>query len=167
MKNKKKAWIAGAAGAVLLMGAGGTFAVWTDSARIVDGVVTGHLAVAADSLHWTETTSEHDIGEALTSFPIVPGDVLEGTGTVSTTLVGLNLRGELRVTGGDAMPEPLTAQVQLAGADPSGVVQVGASGDVPITVTITFPEGSTEHNGNVPLSLGDLEVVLTQVRPAS
>lgn len=118
MRNRTKGAVAAAAGAALLVG-GGTFALWSDSADVAGGTITnGTLDVTASAITWTDVSpdradSPHAITD-LTTWRMVPGDVVEGTTEVEVTLVGDNLVAELGVTTVDAAALPEGIEVSYA-----------------------------------------------------
>lgn len=62
MNKKTKGIVAGAAGAALLLGAGGTFALWTDSEQVRGGTITaGRLDVKVTDPQWFDVSqNRHD-----------------------------------------------------------------------------------------------------------
>ena len=60
MNKKTKGILAGVAGGALLLGAGGTFALWSDQATIPGGNITaGQLDVNAKELQWFDVSNDH------------------------------------------------------------------------------------------------------------
>ncbi len=58
MNTKTKGIVAGVAGAALLLGAGGTFALWHDEGQVAGGGVirAGHLKVVAEDTRWFDVS---------------------------------------------------------------------------------------------------------------
>jgi alternate signal-mediated exported protein len=88
MNRYAKGAIAAAAGAVLLLGGAGTFALWNDSTTVDAGSVTsGHLALDDSSLvgHWYhydpaltvgQYAAQGDLVDTAGAYTVVPGDEL-------------------------------------------------------------------------------------------
>ena len=61
MNKKTKGTLAGIAGAALLLGAGGTFALWSDTADVDGGAFrSGNLDVQADGPRWYDVSPDRD-----------------------------------------------------------------------------------------------------------
>ncbi|MFE5293386.1 SipW-dependent-type signal peptide-containing protein [Isoptericola sp. NPDC056618] len=74
MNTKTKGIVAGVAGAALLLGAGGTFALWHDEGQVAGGVIrAGHLKVVAEETQWFDVSPDRgdvqdlagEVGQAL------------------------------------------------------------------------------------------------------
>lgn len=176
MKKVMKAAIAAGAAGALLLGGAGTMALWTANDEIDAGnVETGHLSLTtnADGV-WADVTE----GAATTVFEpttdhLVPGDTVTYSQTVTISADGKNLKGQLGVTGltgGTVLPEGVTA-VPKVDSDAVGVIQdesnVITFGEadtyvVPVTITIKFDAASTESM-RAPVDLGEMTLTLTQV----
>ncbi|MBO0899659.1 alternate-type signal peptide domain-containing protein [Cellulomonas sp. zg-ZUI22] len=136
MKNRTKGVVAGVAGVALLAG-GTTFALWSDSADVAGGTITnGKLDVEASALAWVDASPDRaDKGHAisnLTTWRMVPGDVVEGTSEIDVTLVGDNLVAELGVdtTASDAdLPAGMTVTYAVYDGATTTPVATGALGD--------------------------------------
>ncbi|MBO0923061.1 alternate-type signal peptide domain-containing protein [Cellulomonas sp. zg-ZUI199] len=135
MKNRTKGVVAGVAGVALLAG-GTTFALWSDSADVAGGTITnGKLDVEASALAWVDASPDRaDKGHAisnLTTWRMVPGDVVEGTSEIDVTLVGDNLVAELGVdtTAAANLPTGMTVTYAVYdGATTTDPVATGALG---------------------------------------
>ncbi|AMY17929.1 MULTISPECIES: alternate-type signal peptide domain-containing protein [Nocardiaceae] len=124
-RTTKGALAAGAAG-VLLLGGAGSFALWSDSEGVQGGTITaGDLDIAPVSQGvWTDVSP----GSVSTAGPVdpatfrmVPGDVLEYRASYRVTADGENLRAVLT-------------------ADPNSVTRTGelTEANTPVTVTSTY-----------------------------
>ncbi|MFJ5693579.1 alternate-type signal peptide domain-containing protein [Arthrobacter sp. NPDC093125] len=169
-KAIKGAIAAGAAG-MLLLGGAGTFATWRDSATVdASTVSTGQLSLSAAEGKWTETAAPLVPIDPET-FQIVPGDSITYTTTVTVKAEGENLKAVL------AVPETLAAEVTndvdpsetvvpeellvTMNIDEDGVNGLGVSPDddlteannvltfadektytIPVTITVNFPLGT-------------------------
>lgn len=166
MKKKTTGFIAGAAGAALLM-SGATYALWSDSAD-VDGatISSGNLEVeVANQWAWTDISADRTDDPQtidLTAFKMIPGDTIQGTIGLDVALAGdnmvaalgtelagasgdlTNLDIDVAVTDSTGAPVTLAGgQMLLASADNSNNVaaltQVGATtdGTADLTITVT------------------------------
>ena len=156
-KAMKGAIAAGAAG-ILLLGGAGTFAVWSDSRNVTaDAVNTGVLSLDVNpdgDAKWAETADlATEISPA--TFEIVPGDSLTYTATVAVTATGDNLTGELKIdeasfnTAFDALSgEHVTATVAHAAADGAGVHVDDLNEN-----RITFDESATPYTFDVTIRI--------------
>jgi alternate signal-mediated exported protein len=188
MNKLTKGAIAGAAGVALLLGGGGTFALWSSSQTVTAGPVrSGVLSmdplaeatwrdVSVDRVARTIPTAE--VG----SYRIVPGDTLEVVQRATVHATGANLKAKLIIeplslltdSANAAFRDSLDYTVELTingtavtqNADGSFPV-TGIEGDSSLvyTATIGFPstvEGTALQNGT--LNLNSTKVTLQQVR---
>lgn len=153
-KATKGAIAAGAAG-ILLLGGAGTFALWEDNESITGGTVsTGVMTLAVGSGTWAETATPGtpiNIG----TFDIVPGDSLTYTTTVTATATGDNLTGELKIEGSslvtafNALPaEHVTATVTHTAVDGGGLLVDDTNANL-----MTFVESGTPYTFNVKITV--------------
>jgi alternate signal-mediated exported protein len=166
----KGAIAAGAAG-ILLLGGAGTFATWSDSKDIDAGTVsTGQLSLTAAPGSWKKTGSQTVIPN-ISAYQIVPGDSLTYTTTVTVKAEGENLKAVLAVPetlaakvtndvnpSATVIPEELLVTMNL---DEDNVNGLGVSSDddlteannvltfadektytIPVTITVNFPLGT-------------------------
>jgi len=181
-RNRTAAWLAGAAGVALLLGGGGTFALWRDTASIPGNrVATGALSVGAGAGDWTVTAldaADRPVGEAVPlpeGWLLVPGHRVEGTFPVAPELVGDNLTATLSAgpgvagTHGELEVQLLSGGAVLDAVDGRHVLATdlvpGGPAPADLTVRITFPSGATATTGDR-LDLGDLTLTLEQNAPA-
>ncbi|MHA7269375.1 alternate-type signal peptide domain-containing protein [Arthrobacter sp. HLT1-20] len=158
MKKVMKAAIAAGAAGALMLGGAGTFALWNATDDIDAGAVsTGHLKLDT-------TTSPgvwNDISVPATPVvfdaaneKIVPGDTLEFKQTVTIQADGKNLQGALTVGQLAALPGGLLNEADvvldvdhvaagLSKHPTTGVLSFAAPGtyNIPVTITVTFPKG--------------------------
>ncbi len=111
MNKKTKGVAAGIAGAALLLGAGGTFALWSDAEQLTGGTITaGTLDVEASELAWYDVSPDGANAQGL-GLPFewdaswlgnddVVWDNSDGSGEVSTEFYRLDTDG----TGGGTTP---------------------------------------------------------------
>ncbi|MDQ0677546.1 alternate signal-mediated exported protein [Arthrobacter pascens] len=174
-KAIKGAIAAGAAG-ILLLGGAGTFAVWSDTATVDAGMVsTGQLSLSVAAGSWAEATHGPiaDIG----TFQIIPGDSLTYNTTVTVKAEGENLHAELTVP--TVLVAPVTndlgatvAEQDLAVAmviDSESVDGIEVEGNsvsfdaattytIPVTITVDFTDVAVNIDQNLNI---DLESALT------
>jgi alternate signal-mediated exported protein len=190
MNKLSKGAIAGAAGIALLLGGGGTFALWSSSQMIVAGPVTsGELSIdPIVGATWRDISPDLVDGprvipsEKIGSYRIVPGDTLEAVQTITINATGDNLRANLSVVpqgmlnnADTALRDALDYAVSITA---NGVpVTPNADGSFPVrpaegkttfefTLTLSLPRdevtGTTAQNST--LDLGAIEFLLAQVR---
>lgn len=153
-KATKGALAAGAAG-ILLMAGAGTLAVWQDDASITGGTVsTGDLDLAVAAGTWTQTATP-DTAINITSFKIVPGDSLTYTTTVTAEATGDNLHGELKLMGSTFVtafnalpPEHVTATVTHTAVDGGGLLVDETNPNL-----MTFVDAATPYTFNVKITV--------------
>lgn len=198
MNKKTTGFVAGIAGAALLMG-GTTFALWSDSAD-VDGaqIAAGNLDVdVANQWAWQDISADrsdnsHDID--LSTFKMVPGDVIEGTIGLDVALEGDNMVAALAAELGGASGDLTNLDIDVAVTDASGdpvvlsgdgtmilasadntapnpqtITTVGSeidgTVDVTVTVTVTFPADTAgQDHVTESIALDGATVTLDQVR---
>ncbi len=182
MKKTTKATIAAAAAGILLVTGAGTVALWQQTSTVDAGTVdTGHLNLAvADDGVWTDIS---DGGAGVPFDPsseqIVPGDVVAYTQTVQIDAEGKNIQGALTVGSLNALPASLQDEIELGldiDADAAGltkadnVISFADEGtyQVPVTITVTFPEGTANSTPvdtmDQTINLNALTLTLDQVR---
>lgn len=178
MKKNTKGALAVGAAALLLAGGAGTMAAWSDSASLDGGAVTsGHLRITelADEGGWTWGTAgvaqgtEFDPGNDR----IVPGDVVQYTGTYKLEVLGDNLVASLTPTvaglTGDA---ELIAALTFASVsdttdlDLANITDADDGKQVSITTTITFNDVNDQVGADQTVQLSDASIVLQQTAPA-
>jgi len=174
MNKFAKGSIAAGVGIVLLLGGGGTFALWNGTAAINSATVTsGKLTLTKSGTGaWNTNPAKW-----------VPGDTFTYTDTLTVTAVGDNIEATLAldegtITSGGAGGAALKAALEIETAvgavtggtlvdNLDGTYDIAAPGtySIPITVTVTFPSGTpaidnTTQDGAV--SLANLGFVVTQ-----
>ncbi|MGO2539999.1 MAG: alternate-type signal peptide domain-containing protein [Specibacter sp.] len=184
MKKVMKAAIAAGAAGALLLGGAGTMALWSADTDINAGTVsTGHLTLDSSAAGaWADASADaaSTIFDPATDH-LVPGDTVEFSQTVTIGADGKNLKGELTV--GDlasAVPTELaddvTVTVAAAPTDPNltvvgSTVSFAEPGtyDVPVTITVAFAAGTAGSTADTtmdtPMDLTALSLTLNQVRP--
>jgi len=185
MNKLTKGAIATAAGVILLMGGAGTLASWNSSATAgaSQAITAGSLSVtAAGAGTWKSGATTINPS----TFKIVPGDTLTYTQTFNVAATGDNLLFTVTSTPGTfgttaagadtnlatALSKSATYVVNgntIAASTTAGTYKV-ASGStastVVVTMTISFPYGSSVDNGAQlgSVTLGTGAVTLTQTQ---
>lgn len=170
-KSTKGALAAGAAG-VLLLGGAGSLAYWSDTATIDGGSVnSGTLALSdptCDAAGWVYATGNAGAGEAVSL--IVPGDTITKECTFSVTATGDNLQATLttpattKVTANDPAASSLEANVSAAYAIdgvavPDTITSTNNDDTVTATIEVRFPFGTAE-DATEPQNLNDTQEIL-------
>ena len=101
MNKMAKGALATGVGVALLLGGGGTLAVWNQEVNASAGTIAaGNLQLATETGVWTSNISG-PVGNIAT-YKIVPGEKLTYTQNVDVTLEGNNIGANLTVTGAGA-----------------------------------------------------------------
>lgn len=102
MERLTKGALAIGAGALLLLGGAGTYALWSDSQAVAEAgdISSGDLDLALGTAAWTlNGTTVADV----TAVRIVPGDVLALSQPITVTAIGDSLQATLAVSGTDGL----------------------------------------------------------------
>jgi spore coat-associated protein N len=180
-KATKGAIAAGAAG-ILLLGGAGTFAVWSDSNTIDPAdISTGVLTLVVEEGTWDDATvgSTGDIAN-IADFEIVPGDTITYTTVVTVNAEGDNLSGtltvddsELAATSTDpdtanyievSMTNDAAANLDLD-VNETGVITFAEAGTyvINVVVTVEFDSATINQTGqHLAVDLNGLELKLEQ-----
>lgn len=184
MKKSLKGAIAAGAAGVLLLGGAGTLAFWSDTEVFGGGSVTaGTLSLGTPVCeptvgNWVYAVGNAGAGEAVEL--IVPGDTIAKTCTFPIVATGDNLTAtlgvpdELNITPGtpDTTFQATVAATYVgsgvAPIDGDGIITSANNGQtVSATIEVEFPFGNaTTINANdmqaITASLADITVTLTQ-----
>lgn len=186
MKKVLKASLAAGAAGALLLGGAGTFALWQGTGTIGAGTVTtGHLTLStAAPGTWTDISP--DVLPANATFDpatahIVPGDTVKFSQTVTISADGKNLKGALTVGTLGAIPVALQDDVTVTLAATATGPNVSVAGDVvsftapgsyavPVTITVAFKKGTAAGDTfpatmDKAIDLNTLALTLNQERP--
>jgi alternate signal-mediated exported protein len=153
MKKMTKGAIVTGLGVALLLGGGGTLAVWNDSAVSQAGTIaSGDLDLQDPKAGvWTDAAGQP---VNIASYKVVPGDTLTYTQTVTPILEGDKLKAHLTVTGVEALKahnsdyitvtEPTLTDANGKPLPDTGLTQ--AHSNKPVTASTTF--AFSEEAGN-------------------
>ncbi|MEO6531250.1 MAG: alternate-type signal peptide domain-containing protein [Specibacter sp.] len=172
-----KGAIATGVGIILLAGGGGTLATWNQANTASMGsVVAGdlNLVPVTGSAKWTNAKNQTI---NISSYKVVPGDVLTYTQNLDVTLVGDLMAAKLAVTGagvdtgfgGNATVAATTLKNSSSGAIlATDVLRPANSGVVTASTTFTF-KSATANRDSVAASynFGGVGYSLTQQAPDS
>ncbi|MFI2105164.1 alternate-type signal peptide domain-containing protein [Isoptericola sp. NPDC019693] len=173
-KGAVKGTVAAAAGIAVLLGGAGTFALWNTSGAI-GGAASETGTLTAD---FSGTTDWQDVtpGAAnaitdITTFHMVPGDVIEGTTTLTVTATGENLVVAATLDDTQAtLPDDVTATITLTDAAHSDSGEslaltgsdAGTTYDLTAVVSLAFDQ-SAEASKSAAINLQDVKIDLQQV----
>lgn len=180
-KATKGAIAAGAAG-ILLLGGAGTFALWEDSNAIDPASIsTGELTLGVAAGEWKDVTvplTPVPIDD-IAAFDIVPGDTITYTADVTVKAEGNNLQGELKIdedstfaatVGGTAVSYAHASVISNAD-DVDGLIVDGdgritfstaATYVITVTVTVVFDNVNELMGQNTAIDLSTIELKLEQ-----
>lgn len=177
MSRTLKAALATGTAVFLLAGVGGTFARWYDDASVGTGDITaGELSLTAEDV----TYSEASVGTIadITTFNMVPGDVVTITALVTPVLVGNNLEATLTAdvgTATGALADFVDIDVTVGGNVDATLTEADSGTAVPVAIEITLPlatggepgDGDVTTDGtqaqNTTLDLANLALSLVQI----
>jgi alternate signal-mediated exported protein len=170
-KATKGAIAAGAAGALLLGGAG-SLAFWSDSQTVTGGTITaGELGLTAlDAGTWKLNGTTTLTPAQVAALRVVPGDSVVFTGSYDVRAQGDNLQATVTATGG-AITGPLAAKLTtptvvttLDGQALTSITETNHGNDIVVTATFTFPFGTASDNTsqNLTANLSDVVIALAQ-----
>jgi alternate signal-mediated exported protein len=180
-KGAVKGTVAAAAGVAVLLGGMGTFALWNQSGEIgTTGTNTGHLTASFGTMQWQDVTPDGVAAHTVdpTTFNMVPGDVLEGTATITYSVKGENIVVKPELTGANGATleflsdKALTVTTTLAGQNGAiSTLHDGDSGTMTAKVTIAYDKtgvnGTNDANMDQTINLSAVELVLQQQAPTN
>lgn len=173
MNRKAKGALAVGAGAILLLGGAGSYALWSVDSDIAGGsnISTGNFALDCGTTGaWADISPTMQGGTTVNPAVdlMVPGDVWKYSGNCTPTFSGKNMKAQLNVNGigtGGTLPTGISVISQADGT--AGTAFPAVSGTpVAVTVTVTFDAatgGTTSTNTAV--SVDAMAISLKQVRP--
>lgn len=146
MKNMTKGALVTGLGVALLLGGGGTLAVWNaDQESNAGQIASGDLNLVAGQGVWKNaagTTVD------ISTYRVVPGDKLTYTQPLAVTLVGNNLAANLKVTGtgvnkGFTTNNVVVSEPVLKNAAGTVLPTTVLKSSQDVTATVTFEFKST------------------------
>ncbi|MBB5749540.1 alternate-type signal peptide domain-containing protein [Micrococcus sp. TA1] len=181
MKKMTKGAIVTGLGVALLLGGGGTLAVWNDSVKTDAGtIVSGDLNLEAveGSAKWTTNVAGAPAIGEITDYRVVPGETLTFTQQLDIDLDGDHLDAMLTATGGKNNAQNpfldkniVVSQVTVTDAKGKDMkadkLTEADSGIVTAKTTFTFKEETDGRDSvNAKYDFGGVQYVLTQQPPA-
>jgi alternate signal-mediated exported protein len=162
MNKMTKGALATGLGVALLVGGGGTLAVWNTTAQAEAGTIkSGNLHLTATPGTWTNSHNKEMTLEELAKYKVVPGDKLTFTQPVAVTLEGELMKAKIAATDitgttTNAKGEPVKESFLEVGetslfkdsvpvTDP--VLTPATAGDYTAKVTVTLPEKTENLDG--------------------
>ncbi|MFL4472965.1 alternate-type signal peptide domain-containing protein [Paeniglutamicibacter sp. MACA_103] len=171
MNKMAKGTLAIGLGVALLLGGGGTLAVWNASVDTPAGTIaSGDLQLTAGAGTWT-----NGAGTAiqLDSYKVVPGDELRFTQPVTVKLDGDLMSASLTLTNSLASAASYLQVGSATLKDPSGNIvtaplNAGSDGDYTASVSVKFLESTTGTVGTkASNALGSIGFKLEQIAPGT
>ncbi len=174
MNRKTKGAIAVGAGAILLLGGLGSYALWSDKEDVAGGAITtGDFGLNCPAGTWTDVSGDVPV---VTIDPasdlMVPGDTWKYDTDCTVTATGKNMKAELSVTGigsgstSPATPYVTTTTVVGSGSPPNTPVTVSDGQVLPVTVTVAFSAATPNTDfTNGTINVSGMKIELNQVRP--
>lgn len=178
MKKATKGALAVGLGTVLLLGGGGTLAVWTETQPIGGtDLNAGHLNIVTDVTNTGCGAWQLDSGEAapltyVSGDPLVPGDVLTRECNYTIEAVGNHLRATVGISAGNFSGADgdfggmLTADVsglQVGGVPATSFTEDNDGDTLTATVTVTFDAAADNSTEDLATVLDALTLTATQV----
>lgn len=162
-----------AAAAALLLSGYGSYALWTDTESLDGGDINaGELKITDVTPGVWRDVSAGGAGTVIpdiTSFLVVPGDVLTYTLDAKVLAKGDNLRATLTadpasVTGDLPLRNDITVStaINVAGAPSAAITEANDGQTLQAVVTLDFDEASLNPSQLQNLDLSDLSLVLNQ-----
>ncbi|MGL4305272.1 MAG: alternate-type signal peptide domain-containing protein [Mycobacteriaceae bacterium] len=179
MKKQTKGAIAAGAAGILLMGGAGTLALWSDSEVIGGGTIaSGELTIAPSGTPAWADVSDITPGAIadISTFKIVPGDILTYTADYKIAATGDNLKATLTadsaaITGDTDLKGKITTELTMTGAGSGGpgtynLTSADGGKTIKVVVKITFDKTTPDQVAqNQKIDLSGFKLTLQQVRP--
>ncbi|ATD71614.1 MULTISPECIES: alternate-type signal peptide domain-containing protein [Gordonia] len=173
MNRKTKGAISVGAGAILLLGGMGSYALWSDEEDVAgDAITTGDFGLNCPAGTWTDVSGDVPVVAIDTTTDLmVPGDTWEYSANCTVTATGKNMKAELSVTGvgtGSTTPSTtyVTTTTQVAGGTPNTPVVVTNGQVLAVTVTVAFSSTTPDTEfTNGTINVSGMKIALNQVRP--
>jgi alternate signal-mediated exported protein len=175
MKKMTKGAIVTGLGVALLLGGGGTLAVWNaEQSATAGNVASGDLNMEAGDGIWTSNISgEIGTSKALEGYKVVPGEKLTFSQPLKITLDGHEIAANLTVTGEDENIDFVAGtfkvgEVVLTGADGKELpgTELTESQTVTASTSFTFLVSTTDRQStNAEYDFSEIGYYLEQVAP--
>lgn len=175
MNRKTKGALAVGAGAIILLGGAGSYALWSDTDAIAGGNITaGDFGLdCGTGGTWTDKSSTYNGTTAINpaSDLMVPGDIWEYAGNCTVTATGKNIKATLGVDLGQSSNVPssnFTVTTSVDGTDTTTTpISVTDGQSLPVTVRVNFLASTPDQeDANSVVTVSGMNITLNQVRPA-
>ncbi|WP_245548572.1 alternate-type signal peptide domain-containing protein [Gordonia namibiensis] len=175
MNRKTKGAIAVGAGAILLLGGMGSYALWSDAEDVAGADITaGAFGLACPNGAWTDVSGDVPVTAVTPGTTLmVPGDIWEYNVTCTVTATGKNMRAQLSVTDlGTDSTLPPTSRVDIEtevdnAAYTNAPIVVSGGQVLPVKVTVAFDPATTGTDfTNGQINVSGMQIMLNQVRPS-
>lgn len=178
MKNTTKGVLATGAALMLLLGGGGTLALWTDAESIGGGAVnSGHLNIVTDGVNAGCGDWQIDSGElvALTYSPgdlLVPGDVLTRSCAFTIDAEGSHMRASVDITtpsfsgvDGDfaGTLDAVVTAVEVDGVSVPEITEADDGGTLTADIQVTFDDLAGNATQSLSTVLDALSLSVSQL----
>ncbi|MBF4993000.1 alternate-type signal peptide domain-containing protein [Arthrobacter gandavensis] len=165
-----KGALATGVGVALLLGGGGTLAIWNDTANANTGnIVAGNMDINAGTAVWMK--ADGSVIENFASYRIVPGETLRFEQPVSISLTGDELKATLSPDYSklsDGFRNQLTYSYSIVQdgkvLNPGTVLTEDNNGTATVTATVTFKSTAGNESMNYTQDLSSIKYVLQQIR---
>ncbi|MGO3328173.1 alternate-type signal peptide domain-containing protein [Gordonia sp. (in: high G+C Gram-positive bacteria)] len=174
MNRKTKGALAVGAGAIILLGGAGSFALWSDTEAIAGGdIKAGQFGLnCGTGGAWTDdspTTNGVTVVNPATDL-MAPGDIWEYAGNCTVTATGKNMEATLGVDlGSNTVPsDNFTVTTSVDGQNTTTTPISVSNGDsLAVTVRVNFLESTPNlEDVGATISVSGMNVTLNQVRPS-
>ncbi|MEV4901935.1 alternate-type signal peptide domain-containing protein [Citricoccus sp. NPDC055426] len=163
-------------GVALLLGGGGTLAVWNaDQASNAGAITAGDLNLTAHKGVWTSNVTGQ-IGD-VNDYRVVPGETLTYEQPVTVALVGDGMKAKLSVTGSAANEFVATDGVTVSDVNLTNKDGVSVSDELTpavdgaFTASTTFAFSATDSHGRAGVTksydLSEIHYFLEQIAPTT
>ena len=175
MNRKAKGALAIGAGAIVLLGGAGSFALWSDTEDIAGGnITTGQFGLDCGTTGaWTDVSPTMNGSTVITPGTdlMVPGDIWQYAGTCAVAATGKNMKATLGVdlgTGNGVPSDNFTVTTTVNGTDSTTApISVSNGDNFPVTVRVNFLASTPNlQDVGTAVSVSGMKVTLNQVRPA-
>ncbi|MCF8589974.1 alternate-type signal peptide domain-containing protein [Gordonia liuliyuniae] len=174
MNRKTKGALAVGAGAIILLGGAGSFALWSDTEDIAGGNITAGdfgLDCGTDGA-WTDKSPTMNGGTAVDPAAdlMVPGDIWEYAGNCTVKATGKNIAATLGVDLGTAnVPsDNFAVTTTVNGTDTTTTpISVTNGQSLPVAVRVNFLESTPNlEDVHAQVTVSGMKITLNQVRPS-
>lgn len=172
MNKMAKGALATGVGVALLLGGGGTLAIWNDTANVTTGsIVAGDLDLTSGTAVWKK--ADETVIPDFANYKVVPGEVLKFEQPITIKLTGEQLKAELVPdfgTTSNGFSGQLSYDYKIV-QDRNGVktelknrnLTAANSGTATVTATVTFNEAAGNNTRNAVQDLSKITYKLQQV----